>query len=94
MFAPRTKKMSTGIEKVFRGIENHPGLYREVILHWIHFINESTGEIMSSKLDKQIQGKLYKLALGNERSLHGEAEYAFPDGVTRRLVCVPEGTVY
>jgi hypothetical protein len=49
---------------------------------------------MSSKLDKQIQGKLYKLALGNERSLHGEAEYAFPDGVTRRLVCVPEGTVY
>lgn len=93
MLAPRTKKMSTGIEIVFRGIENYPGLYREVIIHWIHFINESTGEIVSSKLDKQIPGKLFKLASGNERSLHGEVMYTFPDGVSRRLVCVPEGTV-
>jgi len=71
----RTRRMTTGIERVFRPIKD--GLYREIYLHWIHFLNESD-EIVSSKLDKSIKGKLYKIAKGNERSMYGEVEYKFP----------------
>ena len=53
------------------------GLYREVYLHFIHFIDDD-GNTVSSKLDKTILGKLYKIAEGNERSLHGEVEYTLP----------------
>lgn len=90
---PRTNKMSAGIERVYRPIANKEGVFREIILHWIHFLNPSTGEIISSKLDKQIPGKLYKIARDNERSLYGEVIYKFPDGVERRLVGIKEETV-
>lgn len=73
--APRTPRMTTGIERTFR--PTHDGLYREVLLHFIHFIDDS-GKVVSSKLDKTILGKLYKIADGNERSLHGEVEYTLP----------------
>ena len=72
----RTKRMTTGVERVFRPTSD--GLYREVFLHWIHFMNENS-EIVSSKLDKSTKGKLYKIAVGNERSMYGEVEYTFPN---------------
>lgn len=91
----RTKRMTTGIERVFR--PTFDGLYREVLLHWIHFVDDS-GNVVSSKLDKTIKGKLFKIATGNERSLYGEVEYKFPDAEKPvRLVALGfdrEDTVY
>jgi len=72
----RSKRMTTGIERVFR--ETFDGMYREITLHWIHFLDDN-GNILSSKLDKSTPGRLYKLANGSERSLYGEIEYKFPD---------------
>jgi hypothetical protein len=73
----RSKRMTTGIERVFRHL--HSGLYREIYLHYIHFLDDS-GTILSSKLDKSIEGKLYRRAQNDtERSRHGELEYQFPD---------------
>jgi hypothetical protein len=73
--APRSNRMTTGIERTFR--QTQDGLWREVYLHFIHFINDE-GKVISSKLDKTILGKLYKVANGNERSQYGEVEYTLP----------------
>lgn len=80
----RSPRMTSGIERVFRPIIPYPDyhgpqLYREIYLHFIHFMDETTGQIISSKLDKNIPGKLYKVAVGDERSLNGEIEYQFPN---------------
>lgn len=72
----RTNRMTTGVERTFR--KTFDGLYREVYLHFIHFLDEN-GNVVSSKLDKAINGRLYKIAEGNERSQYGEVEYKFPD---------------
>ena len=72
----RTKRMTTSIERVFKKLPD--GLCREIHLHFLVFLDDE-GKIVSSKLDKSIQGKLYKKAVGNERSMYGEVEYKFPD---------------
>lgn len=72
----RPKRMTTGVERVFR--PTYDGLFREIYLHWIHFLNEN-GDVVQSKLDKSIKGRLYKIAKDNERSLYGEVEYKFPN---------------
>ena len=89
----RTKRMTTGLERVFRPVPGHQHLFREVLLHWIYFLDEY-GESTGMKLDKQIEGGLFKVAQGTERSLYGEFEYTFPDGVTRRLVGVRENVAF
>jgi hypothetical protein len=53
------------------------GLYQEIYLHYIVYKNEA-GEIIKTKLDKTIKGKLYKIAKDNERSSYGEIEHIFP----------------
>lgn len=68
--------MTTGIERFFKKLPD--GLCREVLHHYIHFLGED-GQIKRSKLDKTIPGKLYKRAVGNERSQYGEVTYCFPD---------------
>lgn len=80
--------MTTGIERVFRPTQD-AGVYREVFLHFIHFL-DAEGVITRSKLEKQMPGKLYRVIQPGEeyRSLHGEVEYEFPDGVTRRMVAL------
>ncbi len=71
-------RMTTGIERVFRPMND--GLYREIYLHYIHFLDEN-GNKTSSNLQKQIPGKLYRRVRENEnvRSVHGEVEYQFPE---------------
>jgi hypothetical protein len=86
--------MTTGIERAFRPIPMHPGLYREILLHWIYFLDPDTGETTGMKLDKQIERGIWKVAVGTERSLYGEFVYKFPDGVERRLVSVRENVAY
>ena len=78
-------RMTTGIERVFRPMRD--GLYREILLHWVHFIDEN-GLKTSSKLQKQIEGPLYRPLRENEkmRSIHGEVEYQLPDGEKVRLI--------
>lgn len=72
----RTGRMTTSVERVFRPLPN--GLYREILLKFINFLN-SDGSIQSSKLDGQIEGGLYKPASNDtERSLYGELMYTFP----------------
>jgi len=71
----RSNRMNTSIERVFRPMPG--GVFREIYLHYINFLDEN-GDILSSKLDKTIEGKLFKIAQGNERSLYGEVEYQFP----------------
>lgn len=94
MNLPRTQRMTTGIERVFRPLPNYPGLYREILLHWIYFLDPESGETTGMKLDKQMEGGLWKAAVGTERSLYGEFVYKFPDGVERRLVAVRENVAY
>jgi hypothetical protein len=93
MNLPKPPRMSTGIERVFRAIPNKPGYYREILLHWLYFLNEA-GETDRVKLDKQIPGGVFKEAVGDQRSLYGEIEYTFPDGTKRRLIGVREDTIY
>lgn len=81
-------RMSTGIERTFKLITNvgqEPALYREFLLHFIHYY-DSDGTKLSTKLDKSMPGRVYRVAQNNERSLHGDYEFTFPDGVTRRLI--------
>lgn len=80
-------RMTTGIERAFRRTPD--GYYREVFLHFIHFTDPKGYK--SSKLDKMIPGKLWKVARPDERSMYGECEYVFPDsedGKPTRLVCL------
>jgi hypothetical protein len=80
------QRMNTAVERVFRALPN--GLFKEIYLHYIHFLNED-GSVRNSKLDKQIEGKLYKLADKNDRSLYGDVEYTFPgDDKPVRLVAL------
>jgi len=83
----RSKRMTTGIERVFRAAAPGGVLYREWLLHWIHFLDDS-GNIISSKLDKSIQGQLYRRPAGpQEHSSHGEIWYTFPeDSEPTRLI--------
>lgn len=83
-------RINTSIERHFRPMPD--GLFQEVHLHYINFLNEA-GEIIKSKLDKTIPGKLYKIAQGNERSQYGEAEYTFP-GTTKRVRLIALGMGY
>lgn len=69
-------RMTTGVERVFRA--TFDGLFREVYLHWIHFLDDN-GNIVRTKLDKSVKGRLYKVATENEHSMYGEVEYKFPD---------------
>lgn len=86
---PRTLgRMSSSVERVFRYTQE--GLYREVWLHWIHFLDEE-GQLKSTKLDKTIQGKLWKIAKPNERSVFGECMHKFPEiKEPVRLVCISQ----
>lgn len=72
----RTNRMTTSMERVFKKLPD--GLIREVVLHYVHFIDEQ-GNVVSSKLDKSIPGRLYKRATEGERTLGGEVVYQFPD---------------
>lgn len=82
-------RISTSIERHFKRMPD--GLYQEVYLHYINFLNESGG-IIKSKLDKTIKGKLYKVAQDGERSPYGEVDHIFP-GTTEpvRLVALAMG---
>jgi len=73
---PGNQRMTTGVERVFRA--TFDGLYREIYLHWIHFL-DSDGNIVRTKLDKSVKGRLYKVADTNERSQYGEVFYQFPE---------------
>jgi hypothetical protein len=78
-------RMNTSIERVFRRLPN--GLYKEFYLHYLQFINED-GSLQSSKLDKQIPGRLYKKS-DTQISAYGEVEYLFPgDAKPTRLVAL------
>ena len=72
-------RMTTGVERVFRPMRD--GLFKEIYLHYIHFLDEN-GNKTSSKLQQQIEGKLYRIVQEHEknlRSVHGEVEYQFPE---------------
>lgn len=67
--------MTTSVERVFRKLPN--GYYREILMHYIHFVDEN-GKIVKSNLDKMIERGLWQRAIGNEVSRYGEVEYQFP----------------
>ena len=83
----RTQKMCTSVERVFRPMPD--GLFREIILQFINFLNEDR-TIRSSKLDKEIPGGLYKIARSDtEISQYGEIMYTFPgDDKPVRLLAI------
>lgn len=82
----RTNKMNTEVLRSFRKTQD--GLYREVYMHYLQFLDQE-GNVVSSKLDKQIPGRLYKDATDTgERSNCGEVEYEFPNGEVRRLIAL------
>lgn len=88
MTLPRTLgKMNTTIERVFK--RTPEGLFMEVYLHFLNFLNED-GTLRSSKLDKEVAtGKLWRVARPGERSSYGEVDYRFPDQPRPiRLICL------
>jgi len=70
------QRMTTSVERVFKKLPD--GLIREITISYIHFLN-AAGDIIRSKLDKSIPGRLFKRATENERSQYGEVMYLFPD---------------
>lgn len=80
--------MGTSIERIFKPTSD-PHVFQEIYLHFINFFNDG-GQKISSKLDKQIPGKLYRLVGDKEErhSIHGEVEYTFPSGERRKLVAL------
>ena len=80
--------MTTGVERVFRPTPD-AGVYQEVLLHFIHFL-DGEGNKVSSKLQQQIPGQLYRVVQEGEnyRSQYGEVEYTFPTGETKRMVAL------
>jgi len=87
MTLPRTLgKMNTTVQRVFRRTPD--GLFQEVYLHFLNFLNED-GSLRSSKLDKEVLGKLWRVARPGERSGYGEVDHLFPDQAKpTRLLCV------
>jgi hypothetical protein len=88
MTLPRTLgKMNTTVERVFK--RTPEGLFVEVYLHFLNFLNED-GTLRSSKLDKEVvTGKVWRLARPGERSSYGEVDYLLPGQTkTTRLICV------
>ena len=82
----RSSRMTTGIERHFKPLGN--SIFREIVLHFIIFKDEN-GEVLSSKLDKTIEGNLYKEA--DQRSLQTnqpKVKYKFPDGTEKILVAL------
>lgn len=82
--------MATGLERAFRPVRlegyNGPPIYREIHMHYLHFLNED-GTVRKSKLDKMIEGRFVTEALNKtDHSTYGEMEYTFPDGQTKRLL--------
>lgn len=85
---PPRHRMTTGVERIFVQTPD-VGVYQEVYMHYLHFLNEETGEKIRSKLEKRIPGKLFRLLRENEqhyRSAHGVEEYEFPDGEKKLLI--------
>jgi len=69
-------RMTTSVERRFRKLPD--GLFREIQLVFTHILDEN-GNIKRSKLDKEITGRLYKIAMPEERSSYDEVEYQFPE---------------
>lgn len=70
--------LSTSIERVFRHLPS--GLYQEFYLFFIHNLDIQSRNILSSKLDKIIVGKLYRKGSSEERAIFGdEVTFHFPN---------------
>lgn len=85
---PPAHRMTTGVERIFVTTPD-AGVYQEVYMHYLHFLNAETGEKIRSKLEKRIPGKLFRALRDDEghyRSASGVEEYEFPDGEKKRLV--------
>lgn len=84
----KPQRMTTGVERVFRQTPD-AGVYQEIMLHFIHFLDED-GNKTRSKLQQQIPGALFRVIQQGEnyRSIHGEIEYKFPNGETKRMVAL------
>jgi hypothetical protein len=63
-------KVKSTFEKHFKLKPN--GLYQEFTLFFVHVVDEGTGDILSSKLDKVILGKLYRKGNVDERAIFGD----------------------
>ena len=59
--------LSTSIERVFRQLPS--GLYQEFYLFFIHNLDVRSRNILSSKLDKIIVGKLYRKGRPEEKAI-------------------------
>ena len=88
------------MERMWRPVKidgySGPQIFREINLLYIHFINEETGEVVGTKLDKIVELKWWKVAGPNDRSSNGETEieYMPPDAkdtnIKLRLVALAE----
>lgn len=69
-------RVSPIVEIEMKKISN--GIYRKLYKHSIRFLNED-GSVKSTKLDKVVEGPLYRIATkDSERSTYGEMMYTFP----------------
>jgi hypothetical protein len=80
----RGKRMTTGVERHFKPVGE--GLYREVVLYFIIF-KDDEGNVISNKLDKTIEGRLFKEVKPTDRMTNQERVlYKFPSGDEKLLV--------
>lgn len=78
---------TTSIEKIFKHKPN--GLYQEFTLFFIHTVDMNSGNILSSKLDKVIVGKMYRKGAADEQALFGDEIKFFLKGEETPISFIP-----
>lgn len=79
--------IKTSMEKYFK--HKPSGLYQEYILFFIHNIDENSGNILNSRLDKIIIGKLYRKGSIEEKALFGDEIKLFMKGEENPINFIP-----
>lgn len=70
-------KLSTSIERHFRLLPS--GRYQEFYIYFLHHLDSVSGNILKSRIDKIVVGKLYRKGALDERAVFGDdVTYTFP----------------
>lgn len=79
--------LKTSMEKLFKHKPN--GLYQEFTLFFVHTIDINSGNILNSRLDKVIAGKMYRKGPPDERALFGDEIKYFLKGEESPINFIP-----
>ena len=79
--------LRTSIERIFKHKPN--GLYQEFTLFFVHIVDVNSGNILSSRLDRVVPGKMYRKGTTEERALFGDEIKYFIKGEESPVNFIP-----